>query len=340
MHDLVSTLAQPGVSHPGDMIPLTGARVFTAWTPDVPMMAVALLLSAAYLAGLLRHRRSGGRRPIHRIFAFYGSMLLFVVVTMSFVGVYETTLFWARALQNVILLMVVPFLFALGAPVSLLVETTGRFGRRLLPVITSRPLRLLTLPLTVSIVLLSAPYLLYLSPLYDLTLRDGVADELLHVALPCFGFVYYWSRLRVDPTPRDSSHLVSVWISFAEGIADGILGVILILGHRIDPAHYHALHRRWGPDSYWDQVWGGGCLWFVGDITSLPFLAVLWRRLFREDQKQAAAAEIGLEPVIDDSTLTRMVEGDETLSAAPQRYRPWWETDPVLGARYGFREPE
>jgi cytochrome c oxidase assembly factor CtaG len=340
MHELVLTAARPGLSHPGDLTPLTGARVFSTWTLDVPMLAVAVLLAVGYLVGLLRHRRLDQRWPVGRAVAYYGGVLLFALVTMSFLGVYETTLFWDRALQNILLLMVVPFLFAMGAPISLLIATTGQFGQRLLPLIRSRPLRFLTLPVTVSMVLLTAPYVLYLTPLYNVTLTSAPANQLLHVVLPCFGGLYYWSRLRIDPTPREGSHLVSVWISFAEGIADGTLGVIMILGHPIDPTYYHALHRHWGPDFYWDQVWGGGCLWFVGDITSVPFLAALWRRLFREDQEQSEGAEAGLEPIIENETLSRMVDGDETVVATPQRFRPWWETDPVLGPRYGFREPE
>jgi cytochrome c oxidase assembly factor CtaG len=48
-----------------------------------------------------------------------GSILL---VTVSVVGVYAGTLFWDRAVQNIVLLMITPMLLALGAPLTLLRE--------------------------------------------------------------------------------------------------------------------------------------------------------------------------------------------------------------------------
>lgn len=77
---------------------------------------------------------------------------------------YGATLFWVRALQNLLLVMVAPMLLALGAPLTLLRDLLpSRALARLGRLLHSTPARLATSPL-----------LLYLSPPYELTLRSAL----------------------------------------------------------------------------------------------------------------------------------------------------------------------
>ncbi|WP_424809583.1 cytochrome c oxidase assembly protein [Rhodococcus sp. 27YEA15] len=53
-----------------------------------------------------------------------------LVATLGFVGVDADTLFWVRALQVMLLLFVVPFVFATGEPRTALVSCSIRPGGR------------------------------------------------------------------------------------------------------------------------------------------------------------------------------------------------------------------
>ena len=78
---------------------LTVARAFTEWTLDPWMLALVLILGGGYLAGM---RRQPGW-PVARRIWFLGLGLGFLVVaTMSWVGVYQSVLFYARAVQTVL----------------------------------------------------------------------------------------------------------------------------------------------------------------------------------------------------------------------------------------------
>ncbi|MDT7601440.1 MAG: hypothetical protein QOK26_3517, partial [Pseudonocardiales bacterium] len=102
--------------------PLTWVRVFTAWQLT-PATVAALLLAAAYLAAVRRLRAGGGQWPATRCWSFVaGGVGALVLVNSAFIGVYAGVLFWARAVQNVTLLMIVPMFFAMGAPLTLLRE--------------------------------------------------------------------------------------------------------------------------------------------------------------------------------------------------------------------------
>jgi hypothetical protein len=102
---------------------LTVTRALTEWTLDPWMLALILLLGGSYLAGVRRARTSRDNKdnslwPVARQIWFCGLGLGFLVIaTMSWVGVYQPILFWVRAVQTVLLVLVVPLFLALGRPV-------------------------------------------------------------------------------------------------------------------------------------------------------------------------------------------------------------------------------
>jgi len=64
-----------------------------------------------------------------------------IIATMSWVGVYQSILFYARAVQTVLLVLVVPLFLALGRPVTLAAAVFPRGGARLEAIIRSGPPR-------------------------------------------------------------------------------------------------------------------------------------------------------------------------------------------------------
>lgn len=311
--------------------------VLTAWKFDPAMLAVLLLGVTAYALGVRRHRRHIGCWPPVRTACFSAAAVLFALATMSFVGSYAKVLFWDRALQNGLLLMTVPLLLACSAPLTLATTGDGRGSRLISGLIARRPLRLLTFPATVSIALLVTPYTLYFTGWYQASLTNGFLDEALHLELLAIGFLYFWSRIQIDPVPRRYTHMISAWISFLEGIGDAGVAVVLWLGGLVAGGYYasfsampHAVlyaPLRLGATSglAWNQAIGGGVFWIVGDLTSIPLLAVLWRGLHAEEQ--AAADAVHEEPEVVE---VEYAPGD---GSAQQRFRPWWETDPRFTGR-------
>jgi cytochrome c oxidase assembly factor CtaG len=216
---------------------------------------------------------------------------------------------------------VTPLLLALGAPVTLLMRTASpgfaawlrKYGR-------SSFCRFITFPLAVTVVLIAPFLLIYLTPLYELTLDSAVVGGLVRVALVLAGFLYFYSRVQLDPTPREGSHLVSMWISLTEVVFDGALGLVLWLGPLAASAHYDAVHRDWGPDQRTDQIVGAGVLWIGGDVAGLPFVGALFIRWARDDEKRA-------------KRLDRKLDEEAEAGEAPAKGL-WWENDPQLTQRF------
>jgi cytochrome c oxidase assembly factor CtaG len=320
---------------------LQNSAYFTQWTFNPWVVSVAVLVGALYLLGLARHKARGGEWRRNQTGLFFSGLALFLFVNLSFLGAYERILFWPRAVQNTLLMMVVPMLLALGAPLTLLLENVSEHGRtRVMKILRSRPARFLAFPGTVSAVFLSTPFLVYLSPWFQAAMRSDLQNEILRFTLVAVGYYYYWMRLRVDPVPHEYPHMVSVWITFAEAVTDGALGIILMWGsYTVALDYYTQLARPWGMTFHQDQLIGGGAIWVFGDLAGLPFIGALWRRMFREDRQEAAVIDAELDILeIEQRAAAAQTPGQEVLPEG--HLRPWWETDPVFSRRFGMAAPD
>lgn len=313
---------------------LTWGRAFTAWTLEPWVLVLVLVVGGLYVAGLRRLRANDEEWPVNRTIWFFTGLALWLVSVSSFIGVYERILFTDRAVQAVLLLMVVPLFLAMGAPVSLLAAALPPDREtRLRRALTGRVSRALMFPAVCSAVLIAPPWLFYFTPLYDLTLRNSAANIVLHFAFVFLGLLYFWPRLQLDPVGHEYPHLVGVFITFAEVIFDGALGIVLIMGGHLVGGHYYGeLHRSWGPSLRQDQIWGGGAFWVLGDLAGLPFLAALVVRLLRQDRRQAVQIDRELDVQY---AAEKAAAGLPDEDSTPEMMRPWWETDPILSKRYG-----
>ena len=314
---------------------LTIARAVTSWTLDVPVLLVVLAAAGCYLAGVRRVRRSGQRWPAAWVVAFLaGGTGALVIATMSFLGVYQHVLFWPRAVQNVLLLLVAPLFLALGRPLSLLIAARPRLGSRAEAVVHSRAARILTFPAITALVLVIVPFLLYFTSWYEAGLRNDAVRELTYLALLAPGVVFFWTLLRVDPVPKAYPYLVSLWVTGAEVVGDAVLGLAIIADeHLIAGSYYQALGRPWGPSLRTDQVIGGGALWILGDLVGLPFLAAQLIQMMREDESDAAKIDADLD-ARDAELKTATAVAGEPGADGPGEAKPWWEDDPRFTGRF------
>jgi cytochrome c oxidase assembly factor CtaG len=311
---------------------LTLARALTEWTLDAWMLALVLLLGVAYLAGVRRARRTGDW-PAARPIWFCGLGLGFLVIaTMSWVGVYQGVLFYARAVQTVLLVLVVPLFLALGRPITLAVTVFPHVGARVQAGIRSPVARTLTFPAITALALVGVPFVMYFTSWYTAVFHSATVRELTYLVLMVPGFVFFWTLLRVDPVPKAYSYGVSMWITGAEVIGDAFFGISVIAYQGlIGGVYYQALGRPWGPSLQTDQVIGGGVLWILGDLVGLPFLAAQLIQLMREDESDAARIDAELDAQQAEQEQAA-AEPDQPGGAAGSK--PWWEDDPRFTGRF------
>jgi cytochrome c oxidase assembly factor CtaG len=317
---------------------LTPSRALTEWTLDPWMLALVVILGAAYLAGVRRVRRRNAPWPAARPIWFCGLGLGFLVIaTMSWVGAYQAVLFYARAVQTVLLVLVVPLFLALGRPITLVTNALPGAGARIEAVIRSLPMRILTFPAITTLALVGVPFVMYFTSWYTAVFHSGTVRELTYLVLMAPGFAFFWTLLRVDPVPKQYPYAVSMWITGAEVVGDAFFGIAVIADQNLlGASYYHALARPWGPSLATAQVIGGGALWILGDLVGLPFLAAQLMQLMREDESDAARIDAELdardaERDADRQAAVAPAEGGGDEAAGP---RLWWQDDPRFTDRF------
>ena len=330
---------------------LTVTRAVTEWTLDPWMLALILLLGGSYLAGVRRARTSRDNQdnslwPVARPIWFCGLGLGFLVIaTMSWVGVYQPVLFWVRAVQTVLLVLVVPLFLALGRPVTLAATVFPRAGARLEAVIRSRPARILTFPAITALALVGVPFAMYFTSWYTAVFHSTTVRELTYLVLMAVGYVFFWTLLRADPVPKQYPYAVSMWITGAEVIGDAFFGIAVIAYQGlIGGAYYHALARPWGPSLATDQVIGGGVLWILGDLVGLPFLAVQLIHMMREDESDAARIDAELDaqqaqleasrPAAQARLEAPVLPAESQEAQESHEPKLWWQGDPRFTGRF------
>ena len=327
---------------------LTIGRAFTEWRIDVPMLVLILLIAAWYLMSARKVRRSGGQWGTGRTFAFIaGGLGFWAIATMAWPGVYESVLFYARATQTVLLVLVAPLFLAMGKPLTLLVEASPRVGKPVERAARSRVAKVLLFPAITSLLLVAVPMVMYFTSWYTHVFASSGIRELTYLILMVPGYAFFWTLLRVDAVPKEYPYGVAMWITAAEVVGDAFFGIAIIADQTIlGAAHYHAVGYPYGPSLATAQVIGGGIIWILGDFVGLPFLAVQLVQMMRADKKEAEEIDAELDAK-DAARAARAAtashaagsdapESPATLEGdgAADDDRPWWETDPRLANRF------
>jgi cytochrome c oxidase assembly factor CtaG len=306
---------------------LTLHTAFTQWRADVPMLLLILAAAAWYLLSVRKVRRGGGQWGSGRGFAFVVLGLGFATIaTMGWPGVYEGVLFYARATQTVLLVLVVPLFLAMGKPLTLLSAAYPGPGQRMERAVHSRVAKVVTFPAITTIALIAVPMTVYFTSWYTAAFNSDAVRELTYLVLIIPGYAFFWTLLRVDPVPKEYPYVLGMWIAAAEIVGDAFFGIAIIADTNIiAEAHYRAVGYPWGPSLATSQVIGGGIIWILGDFVGLPFLAVQLIQMMRADKREAEQIDAELDA--RDAVITTAAELEATE-------RPWWESDSRLTNRF------
>lgn len=229
------------------------------------------MVLGGYLVAARRVRR---RWPPARTAAFVAGALL---VGVALLAVGDRT-FAGHAAQHVLLGMAAPALLALGAPVTLALQTAGvPARRRLLRVLHSRPAAALCHPVLAWALFGGSMLALYLTPLYRLSVDHPVLHEAVHVHFLAAGCLFFWPVLGADPVPRRLPHGARLLMVFLTIPFHAVLGMALLGARPLMAAYSAADHRA-----------GTAVLWAGGDVLGLVAVLVVAAQWMAHEERQAA----------------------------------------------------
>jgi putative membrane protein len=255
---------------------------------DLPGL-LAVLAAVLYVLGLRRPvRGSAGSREqrvaLLRATSFIASLAIVVVaLSIPFVEAADQLL-WAHMAQHVLLVVVAPPLFVLGAPwmplwLGLPLRVRRPLARALVRSRPARPLRAATSAITTPVgafVLFNVDLLLWHVPaFYDFTLRNQAAHDLEHALFLLTGILFWAQLLPSWPLHRRLDFGGRLVYTLGASVASWLLAVVLAFYPTPLYSAYAALSSRpGGISALGDQRLAAGVMWVPG---SIPFaLAILF----------------------------------------------------------------
>jgi putative membrane protein len=228
----------------------------------IALGAVAIAV-ALYAAGVLRLARRGVRWGRWRSLAFLAGAMAVALASCPPLATHDEDI-RIHVLQHLLLGMLAPLLFALSAPVTLLLRALP--PRRRAPVVRilhSRLGRVATHPVACATLAVGSLYLLYFTGLYAATLRSEPLHAAVHAHMLITGSMLAWALVGLDPVPhRPALRLRSAALVGALA-GHGILAKLLY-------AHAGSLAGGEASSDAWRQA--AQLMWYGGDLVDLGLL--------------------------------------------------------------------
>lgn len=287
------------------------------------MSWLAVVLAVSYCTAAVVLRRRGGVVR-WRLVCFMAGCALLWVVSGSRLEMLSRSLFSAFMFQQLTLMIVVPPLLVLGAPIRLALRwprrgLLGRVVRRTaLGVMTSRMLRLAMHPLVTIGLFLLAYFGLYLSGAAGRILAAPVGDLALEVFFLAVGVLFAIPIFSSGRLPRAVTHPERALDLFAEMALHAFFGVLVMISTTVLVPAFAASSLALGVDPLADQAIAGGIAWSYGEAPAVLTLLFVMERWFRSDAVRSRRSATGA----DVQGETELVAYNAYLASLTTRRRP------------------
>ncbi|MEE6287138.1 cytochrome c oxidase assembly protein [Georgenia sp. MJ173] len=269
----------------------------TEWRPDILFGIAAIAAAGVYLTWVLRLRRRGDHWSVPRTASWLAGALLFGWITSGGPAVYGLVMFSGHMIQHMLLVMVVPIFFVLGAPVTLAMRALpargdGSRGPRewLLALVHSRWAQFFAKPGIAALNFAGSMILFYYSPAFefalDMDLHIGHVLMVVHFTLA--GYLFANALIGIDPGPTRPAYPLRLVLLFATMAFHAFFGIAVMQATTLFAAdHFGRLGLPWWVDALADQEIGGAFTWGIGELPTLA-MAVAVGILWAKDEERIA----------------------------------------------------
>ncbi len=256
---------------------------------------IVALLGAAVLAAYLIGARAYARRYPHRAFGFWrmaafcSGVAIAVVVVSPVVDTWVDASFAAHMVQHLALMLIVPPLLLLGAPLLLLVSLPDPPVGRAIARFARHPAALFVVsPVVAWLAFVAVLWGVHFSPLYEMALRSPGVHIAEHALLLSVSLVFWMSVVQVGYTPHQVPFPVRIFYLFLALPQGAFLGLAIYSSKQV--LYHHYLAGRSFSAALADQRDAGAIMWIGGGallFVAFMLTAIVWAS--RDRQEEAIA---------------------------------------------------
>ena len=247
-----------------------------------PVPTALIGITAVCYLLLVRRLPSKGRDwPASRTICWMAGELVLAIGLLSGMSAHDD-LFTVEAVQFILISMLAPLLFALSAPVTLVLQVCSRRVRTaVLRAFDSRVLKTVGHPITVWALYGAAVFTLYFTSLYAESLENGTVHGLVHLGLILAGCLFWWPAIGLDPMPIKLNYPAKMFYLFLAMPFYTVVGLELQSQTKpITPV-----------TSLAELQAGAGLLWVAGEVLGLFGVIVVFVQWLRNDERLAQRAD-------------------------------------------------
>ncbi|MEN4981155.1 cytochrome c oxidase assembly protein [Erwinia billingiae] len=191
------------------------------------LVIMPAVLLCFYLLAAVRIRGST-RWSAWRIASFTADTVLIVVSVLPPLADWAHPDLRGYMIQHLFLGMFGPRGLVFGAPGALLMRSVpAKMTRVIMNILRTRPVRFLIHPFTAAFFDIGGMYLIYLTPLFGLTMTSPFLFVFVHVHFVLSDYLFTWSVAGPDPAPHRPSRSVRLMVIFLATAAHGVLGKLM-----------------------------------------------------------------------------------------------------------------
>ena len=261
--------------------PRTGVLLFTWQTHWVSFVAllVQLVVLAWYLTSARRVAARAGRWSVFRTLCFVVGVLVLAYATEGGIAHYQTSNFTAHVVQVLLLVDVGPPLLALGAPITLALQSSSRHtAATLVRVLRSGPVQVVSRPIVAFVISMGSMFVYFLTPLYRVSEQHPLLLALVQLYLVLTGLLLWVLIVGQDGLPRRLSfgmRFVLVLLLVPFNLALGL--AVASVTQPLYPAG----------NTLADTQQGGNVLLGLAEVLVVAALALIFVEWAREEERGA-----------------------------------------------------
>ncbi len=293
-----------GANHLG----LTLHNVLTQWDTSpfaLLTLATVLVVGAWYIQSVWALSAKGRKWSRKRTTAFLTGLVLIDLALQSPIATFTMGYFEAHMVQHLLLMVTAPPLLALGAPMTLALQTSGRATKvRLLRILNSRVFKWWSHPIPTAAVYYVSMFAFFLTSAVDVAMNHMWLMDVVNVAFLVAAMHFWWPIVGIDLIPHwPMSHGMKM-VSLLIGVPiESFLALALLASVRPAASMYSLSSTHAGAGILWI---GAEAFTFLALIpVFLQWLRFEGRRTARIDAEldaAYAAAGSSLTPVGRDGT--------------------------------------
>jgi len=219
--------------------------------------------------------------------AFMSGLVAIDVALQSPVATFTGTYFQAHVIQHLLLMVIAPPLLAMGAPMTLALQTSSRRTKTtLLKTLNSQPFKVLTHPIPVWFLYYFSMFAFFLTFILGFAMSHMWLMDIINLGFLFASTLFWWPIVGLDPIPHWKMSYGTKMVNLLIGVPiEAILGLSL-LGNSRPVAPIYSLASTHT---------GGALLWIGAELFTFLALIPVFVQWMRAEERKAARYDAQLD---------------------------------------------